>query len=357
MMSPILFSPLELRSISLRNRIMLSPMCQYSASDGFANDWHLVHYGSRAAGGTALIMQEATAVCPEGRITPGDLGLWKDEHIGPLQRITRFIEDRGAVPGIQLAHAGRKASTAIEWEGGEFLPPEKDGWQTVAPSPIPYSAERPTPHVLNIDEIHTILAQFASAAQRALQAGFKVLEIHAAHGYLIHEFLSPLSNTRDDEYGGSFARRTKFLMEIIDAVKEVWPRHLPIFVRISATDWLPEGWDHTQSVELAKLLRQKRIDLIDVSSGGLLPHAGIAVDYGYQLPFATQIRHEAEIPTGTVGMITNAVQAETILQNRQADLIIMGRELLRNPYFPLRAAHKFKTPADWPRPYLRGQYP
>lgn len=352
-MDSILFSPLELKSIKLRNRIMMSPMCQYSAGEGLANDWHLVHYGSRAVGGAALIMQEATAVCPEGRITPADLGLWNDEQMKVLKRITSFLRRQGAIPGIQLAHAGRKGSVSPDWEGARVLKPGQGGWQTVAPSAIPYSDQRELPHALSIEEIHRITGQFVTAAARAYEAGYQVLEIHAAHGYLIHEFLSPLSNTRDDNYGGSFGRRLTFLLEIIDAVREVWPKNLPLFVRISATDWLPGGWDRNQSIELARILRDKKIDLIDVSSGGLLPHAAVPVDYGYQLPFSTQIRHEVQIMTGTVGMITNAIQAETMLQNRQADLIVMGRELLRNPYFPLRAACKLGSEVNWPKQYTR----
>ena len=354
-MSSILFSPLELKSVKLPNRIMMSPMCQYSSRDGMANEWHLVHYGSRAAGGVGLIMQEATAVSPEGRITPADLGIWTDEHIPYLQKITTFIKSQNAVPGIQLAHAGRKASTATEWEGGKSLSSKQGGWTTMGPSPIAFSEERPQPHALTIEEIHQIIRQFKAAAQRAHKAGYDIIEIHAAHGYLIHEFLSPLSNERDDEYGGSFARRIRLLEDIIDAVKEVWPSHLPIFVRISATDWLPSGWDKEQSVQLARILKEKRIDLIDVSSGGLLPHADIPIDYGYQLPFSYQIRHETQIHTATVGMITDAIQAETILQNRQADLIAMGRELLRNPYFAHRAAKKLEDCNYWPKQYLRAR--
>lgn len=352
-----LFSPLQLKSVELANRIAVSPMCMYSAVDGFSNDWHLVHLGSRAVGGAGLVICEATAVSPEGRISPDDLGIWKDGHIENLKRITSFIEEHGAVPGIQLAHAGRKASVSSEWKGnGAFLLPTQGGWETVAPSALPFSPDTGTPHELSKEEIKEIIAKFGIAARRALDAGFKVAEIHAAHGYLIHQFLSPLSNHRQDEYGGSFANRTRFLIEIVDTVKQVWNSEYPLFVRISATDWAEEGgWDLAQSIELCTLLKEKGIDLIDVSTGGLIPHVKIPVDYGYQLAFARQIKREVGIAVGTVGMITNAVQAETILQSGDADLIFMGRQLLRDPYFPLRAAKELNDEIPWPVQYRRAK--
>lgn len=353
----ILFSPLQLKSIELKNRIAVSPMCMYSAVDGFSNDWHLVHLGSRAVGGAGLVITEATAVSPEGRISPDDLGIWKDEQIENLKRITSFIEKQGAIAGIQLAHAGRKASTSSEWKGGgSFLLPTQGGWKTVAPSPLPFSTDTDTPHELSKEEIRKIITEFATAAKRALCAGFKVAEIHAAHGYLIHQFLSPLSNHRQDEYGGSFANRTRFLLEIVDAVKLVWDSQYPLFVRISATDWAEEGgWDLAQSIKLCVLLKEKGIDLIDVSTGGLIPHVKIPVDYGYQLSFARQIKREVGIAVGTVGMITDAIQAETILQSGDADIIFMGRQLLRDPYFPLRAAKELNDETVWPVQYRRAK--
>ena len=354
----ILFSPLQLKSVELANRIAVSPMCMYSAIDGFSNDWHMVHLGSRAVGGAGLVISEATAVSPEGRISPDDLGIWKDEHVENLKRITSFIEKQGAVPGIQLAHAGRKASISSEWKGnGAFLSPAEGGWEIVAPSAIPFSSATGTPHELSKEEIKTIITKFGSAVRRALDAGFKVVEIHASHGYLIHEFLSPLSNHRQDEYGGSFANRVRFLLEIIDAVKQVWNHEYPLFVRISATDWAEEGgWDLAQSIKLCSLLKEKGVDLIDVSTGGLIPHVKIPIDYGYQLSFARQIKREVGIAVGTVGMITNAVQAETILQSRDADIIFMGRQLLRDPYFPLRAAKELNDEISWPVQYRRAKF-
>ena len=352
-----LFSPLIIKSVTLRNRIAVSPMCMYSAEDGFANDWHLVHLGSRAVGGAGLVISEATAVSPEGRITPDDLGIWKDEHIDNLKRITSFIEQHGAIPGIQLAHAGRKASTSSEWKGGgAFLSPENGGWTVVAPSPIPFSKDHGIPHELTKAEIKQLIESFAKAAQRAKAAGFKVIEIHAAHGYLIHQFLSPHSNHRKDEYGGSFENRIRLLLEIIDAIEETWDMtEQPVFVRISATDWIAGGWNVIQSIQLASILKKKNIDLIDVSSGGLIPHILIPVDYGYQLPFARQIREASGMIVGAVGLIVNAIQAETILQNKNADLIIMGRELLRDPYFPLHAAKELNESVSWPLQYQRAK--
>lgn len=352
----ILFSPLKLKAIELKNRIAVSPMCMYSSEDGYANDWHIVHLGSRAAGGAGLILTEATAVSPEGRISPDDLGIWKDEHIDNLKRITTFILQQGSIPGIQLAHAGRKASVSSEWKGGEFLTPAKGGWIPIAPSPVPFSTEYGMPREMTTEDIGKTISDFANAAQRALCAGFKLVEIHAAHGYLIHEFLSPLSNRRTDKYGGCFENRIRFLLEIIEAVKKNWDKDYPLLVRISATDWAEEGgWDLAQSEMLASVLKDNGVDLLDVSTGGLIPHVKIPVDYGYQLSFANQIRSKTNLPTGAVGMITNAVQAETILRNENADLIIMGRELLRNPYFPLHAAKELKEEITWPVQYQRAK--
>lgn len=348
----MLFSTYELKSLTLKNRIVMSPMCQYTAKDGFANDWHLVHLGSRAVGGAAVILQEATAVSPEGRITPNDLGLWQDEHISKLQQITTFIEKQGAIPGIQLAHAGRKASTSAQKDQkGKFLKPAEGGWPIVAPSAIPQRPDSGIPEVLDKKGIEKIITDFSTATQRAVKAGYKILEIHAAHGYLLHEFLSPLSNLRTDEYGGNFENRIRLLTEVVDAVRKVWPPELPLWVRISATDWANEGWDWSQSVRLANVLYERGIDVLDVSSGGLIHTAPIPVNYGYQLPFASQIKKESSIKIATVGLITDAVQAETILVNGNADLIVMGRELLRDPYFPLHASQKLQTSIPWPLPY------
>lgn len=353
----ILFSPLTLKSVELKNRIVVSPMCMYAAEDGFANDWHLVHLGSRAVGGAGLIIAEATAVSPEGRITPDDLGLWKEEHIDYLKRINTFVEQHGSVLGVQLAHAGRKASTSSEWKGGGgFLRPEQGGWKILAPSALAFSQETGVPCELSKEEIKEVVADFASAARRAAIVGFKVAEIHAAHGYLIHQFLSPLSNRRQDEYGGSFENRVRFLLEVVAAVREEWNAAYPLFVRISATDWIEEGgWDLAQSIQLCSILKEKGVDLIDVSSGGVVPHARIPVDYGYQLSLANQIRQEAGIAVGTVGMLTNAVQTETILRNANADLIMMGRQLLRDPYFPLHAAKELDDDISWPVQYQRAK--
>lgn len=351
----MLFTPLKIKSVELKNRIAVSPMCMYSAEDGFAGDWHLVHLGSRAIGGAGLVITEATAVSPIGRISPDDLGIWKDEHIEKLKIITAFIEQYGSVAGIQLAHAGRKASTSSSWKGDKFLLPEEGGWTTVSPSALSFSENTGIPHELTREDIKQIISEFAAAARRALTAGFKVAEIHAAHGYLIHQFLSPLSNQRKDEYGGSFENRIRFLLEVIDVIKKEWNPDYPLFVRISATDWAEGGWDLSQSIKLCAVLNEKRIDLVDVSTGGLVPHAKIPVGYGYQLPFATQIRQETGITVGTVGLITNAVQAETILQNKQADLILMGRQLLRDPYFPLHAARELGEDVHWAVQYERGK--
>lgn len=358
MKQPHLFTPLALRGVTLRNRIAMSPMCQYSAEDGFATEWHLVHLGSRAAGGAGLIIVEATAVAPEGRITPGDLGLWDGRHAEKLKEIARFIQAQGATPGIQLAHAGRKASTRRPWEGGgPILPHEPGGWQTVAPSPLPFADGYPEPHALSVDEIGSIVAAFAAAARRAVEAGFQIVEVHGAHGYLIHQFLSPVSNQRTDAYGGPFERRIRLLIEVVEAVRAVLPDDLPLFVRLSATDWLPEGgWDLDQTVELAKLLAERGVDLIDTSSGGNVPDAQIPVGPGYQVPFAERIREEAGIATGAVGLITEAEQAEAILAEGKADLVLLGRELLRDPHWPLRAAKELGASLSyWPVQYLRAR--
>jgi len=351
-----LFTPLQIKSVQLKNRITVSPMCQYSSVDGFANDWHLVHLGSRAVGGAGLIITEATAVSPEGRISPRDLGIWKDEHLEKLKQITAFMIAQGTVPGIQLAHAGRKASTNVPWEGRGKVAIKDGGWEVVAPSAIAFADNYPLPVALDQKGIQKIINDFTMAAARSLQAGFKVIEIHAAHGYLIHEFLSPLSNQRTDAYGGSFNNRIRLLLEIIAGVQTVWPADLPLLVRISATDWAEGGWDAQQSVQLTRILQQQGVDLIDVSSGGLVNYQQITVGPAYQLPFASRIRKETGILTGTVGMITTATQAETILVNGDADLIIMARKILREPYFPLRAAHDLKADTAWPVQYERAKW-
>lgn len=350
-----LFSPLHIKSIRFKNRITVSPMCQYSSEDGFANDWHLVHLGARAAGGAGLIISEAAAVSPEGRISPLDLGIWKDEHIEKLQQITSFISGQHCMPGIQLAHAGRKASTNVPWKGRGKVDAAQGGWTPVAPSAIPFSDTYPMPEALSREGIQKVITDFTGAAKRALYAGFKVIELHAAHGYLVHQFLSPLSNQRTDEYGGSFENRIRLLLEIIDSVKTAWPDELPLFVRISATDWAEGGWNPDESVQLAHILKERGVDLLDVSSGGLAEHQHISVGPAYQLPFASRIRKETGILTGTVGLITNAIQAETILVNGDADMIFMAREILRNPYFPLQAAHELKEKISWPLQYERAK--
>lgn len=350
-----LFTPYQLREITLKNRIVVSPMCQYSSQDGFANDWHFVHLGSRAVGGAGLIITEATAVSPEGRISPHDLGIWKDEHIAQLQRITTFIEAHGAVPGMQLAHAGRKASKSEPWNGDTLVPIEQGGWETVAPSAIAFSDNSDTPEALTKEGINKVITDFKTAAVRALTAGFKLLEIHGAHGYLIHQFLSPHSNKRTDEYGGSFENRIRLLLQIVGAVRSVWPPKYPLLLRISASDWTEDGWTIDDSTALAELLLDEGIDLIDCSSGGIIPHVKIHTGPGYQVQFAEAVRKRSGMPTGAVGMITEAQQAEQILINGQADLIIMARELLRDPYFPLKAAHELGEHIAWPIQYERAK--
>jgi 2,4-dienoyl-CoA reductase-like NADH-dependent reductase (Old Yellow Enzyme family) len=353
----LLFEPYRLREITLRNRVVVSPMCQYSSVDGLANDWHLVHLASRAVGGAGLILTEAAAVEARGRISPEDLGIWRDDHVEPLSRITALVREHGAAIGIQLAHAGRKASTARPWEGGAPLEESQGGWRpVVGPSAIPFAEGHPVPHTLSKTEIADVVAAFAAAARRSLAAGFQVAEIHAAHGYLLHEFLSPLSNRREDEYGGSFANRTRLVREVAAAVRSEWPERLPLFVRISVTDWIEGGWNPDESVELARLLRDQGVDLIDCSSGALAPTpAPMPIGPGYQTAFAERIRREAGIPTGAVGIITEAVQAEHILRSGQADVVLLARELLRDPYWPLRAAGEVRHDIPWPKQYERAK--
>ncbi len=349
-----LFDPLTIRGVTFPNRIFVSPMCEYSSSDGFANDWHLVHLGGRAVGGAGLVFTEATAVAPEGRISPEDLGIWKDAHIEMLARIVRFMHEQGSVSGIQLAHAGRKASTYRPWSGSGEVPAPQGGWPDVlAPTAVKFSENYPQPREMSHADIERVTNAFAKAAERALTAGFRVVEIHAAHGYLLHEFLSPLSNTRTDNYGGSFENRTRLLREATTAVRRVWPDALPLFVRISATDWTEGGWDIEQSVELARQLKPLGVDFIDCSSGGNVATAKIPLGPGYQVPFAERVRKGADILTGAVGLITEAAQAEQIVASGQADAVLIARELLRDPYFPMRAAGELGQEITWPAQYLR----
>ena len=350
-----LFSPLTLRSATLRNRIVVSPMCQYSAEAGRANEWHLVHLGARAVGGAGLVLFEATAVEDRGRISAADLGLWDDAQIEPLARIVRFVHAQGASAGIQLAHAGRKGSTAPPWDGGGPVAPAQGGWVPVAPSPIPFTPGSPVPAALDADGLRAVVRSFANAAGRARAAGFRAIELHAAHGYLLHQFLSPLSNHRDDGYGGSFENRTRLVREVTAAVRAAWPEDLPLLVRISATDWAPGGWDLDQSVELARALRALGVDLVDVSSGGLVPGVLIPAGPGYQSGFAERIRREAGIATGAVGMIGSPEQADHVIRSGQADLVLLARELLRDPHFPLRAARELGHEGPWPRQYARAK--
>ena len=348
-----LFSPLPIRAITLPNRIVVSPMCQYSCEDGFASDWHLVHLGSRAVGGAGLIMMEASAVEERGRISPGDMGIWKDEHIEPLVRITRFLKKHGSIPGIQLAHAGRKASTDVPWRGSRPLFEGDGGWQPVAPSAIPFDHGHPIPAELSVSEIKSIVKAFAAAAERALKAGFEVLELHGAHGYLMHEFVSPLSNQRTDEYGGSFENRIRFTLEVVKAVRAVWPERLPLFLRISATDWAEGGWTIEDSVKLAWAVEPLGVDLIDCSSAGTTPHPAIPLGPGYQVPFAERIRRETGMLTGAVGMITEPGQADSIVRMGEADLVLLAREFLREPYWPLKAAQQLGGAVTAPVQYGR----
>jgi 2,4-dienoyl-CoA reductase-like NADH-dependent reductase (Old Yellow Enzyme family) len=350
-----LFTPLTLKSITVPNRIVVSPMCQYSCVDGFATDWHLVHLGSRAVGGAGIIIQEATAVSPEGRISPDDMGIWKDAHIEKLKTITTFIKQHGVVPGIQLAHAGRKASSQSPWKGGKQISQNEGGWQTLSPSAIPFRDTDQPPQPLDKAGIEKVISDFKAATQRAVQAGYQLVELHAAHGYLVHEFLSPLSNRRTDEYGGSFDNRIRILLQILEAVQSVWPAHLPIFVRISATDWAEGGWTEDESVQLAGILKEKGIDLVDCSTGGMVTGVKIPLGPGYQVKFAARIRKEAGILTGAVGLITTARQAEEIIASEQADLVLLARQSLRDPYFPLHAAKELGAAIHWPNQYLRAK--
>ncbi|MFC3717150.1 NADH:flavin oxidoreductase/NADH oxidase [Luteimonas soli] len=348
-----LFQPLQQRSLALRNRIAVSPMCQYSSIEGMPDDWHLVHLGSRAVGGAAVVFTEASAVSPEGRISPQDAGLWNDAQAQAWSRIVHFIDGQGAVPAMQLAHAGRKASTFAPWRGTGEVPLGEGGWQTVAPSALRFDAGYPLPVALDADGIAGVVADYRAAAVRAHEAGFRIVEIHAAHGYLLHEFLSPLSNRREDAYGGGFDGRTRLLRETIAAVREVWPESLPLWLRISATDWVDGGWDVEQSVEVSRIAASLGVDLVDVSSGGLDPRQEISVGPGYQVPFAARIRREAGVATGAVGLITEPAQAESIVAQGDADMVLLAREFLRDPYFPRRAARALGVEPQPPEQYLR----
>lgn len=348
-----LFSPLKIRSVEFANRIGVSPMCEYSSEDGFANDWHLVHLGCRAQGGAGLVMTEASAVLPEGRISPADLGIWKDEHVAMLKRIVKFIHSQGARAGVQLAHAGRKGSMAPPFEPESLVRPEDGGWQPVGPSEVAFAPHYGVPRELDETGIEAVIEGFRAAAERALKAGFDVVEIHAAHGYLLHEFLSPLANRRTDKYGGSFENRARLLLQVAEAVHGAWPADLPLFVRISATDWAEGGWDADESVELARRLRSCGVDLVDVSSGGLVPHAKVPVAPGYQVPFAARIRREAGMATAAVGLITEPEQANGIVANGEADMVLLARQMLRDPYWAVHAAAALDERASWPAQYMR----
>jgi 2,4-dienoyl-CoA reductase-like NADH-dependent reductase (Old Yellow Enzyme family) len=353
-MQPRLFQPLQCRDVTLRNRIVVSPMCEYSSEDGFANDWHLVHLGSRAVGGAGVVLTEAAAVTPDGRISPVDLGIWKDAHVEPLARIFRFVHEHGATAGVQLAHAGRKASTAPPWTGGGPVPLDAGGWTPIlAPSAIAFRDGWQVPRAMSVEDIRSVTRAFADAAGRVREAGGGIVEVHAAHGYLLHEFLSPISNARTDEYGGTFDNRIRLVCEVVEAIRGTWPESLPLWVRISSTDWADAGWTIDDSVALARRLRKQGVDLIDCSSGGNVANATIPLGPGYQVPFAERIRMDAGIMTGAVGLITEARQAEQILERGQADLIIMARELLRRPYWPLHAARELGTTPAVPKQYLR----
>lgn len=348
-----LFDPLKLRDIVLPNRIGLPPMCQYSARDGIAADWHFVHYGTRAVAGVGLMIVEATAVAPEGRITPGDLGLWSDDQIEPLARIARFASEHGAVAAVQLAHAGRKGGIGLGWQEQRSLRADEGGWVSVAPSPVSFGAGYDVPRELDEAGIQTVIERFAAAARRAREAGFPVVEVHAAHGYLLHQFLSPISNQRTDAWGGSFGNRTRLVREVVKAVRAEWPVNLPLLVRLSATDWVEGGWNADETVALCRVLKDLGVDLVDVSSAGLVPTARIPVGPGFQTEFAERVRHETGLPVAAVGMITSPAQADHIVRSGQADLVLLGREQLRNPYWPLEAARELGQPASWPRQYLR----
>jgi len=349
----VLFSPFQLRGIEFRNRIFVAPMCMYSAEDGMPHDWHMVHLGSRAVGGAALVISEATAVSPEGRISPADTGIWDEAQVKAWEPINAFIRSQGAVPGVQLAHAGRKASSRTPWEEGVCVPPEDGGWQVVGPTGEPFAEGYPVPRAMSEADIEKVVSDFAAAARRSLAAGFEVAEIHMAHGYLMHQFLSPLVNRRTDDYGGSLENRMRLPLRVAEAVRAEWPDDRPVLARLSATDWLDGGWDADQSVELSRRLKVLGIDLIDCSSGGAVPGAKIPLRPGYQVPFAARIRSEAQVPTGAVGLITSPEHAEAIVAGGYADVVLLARELLRDPYWPLHAARILGDEAPWPRQYVR----
>jgi len=351
----LLFTPLKMRELTFKNRIFISPMCQYSAMDGVPNNWHLVHLGSRAVGGAGLVMAEATAIKPVGRISPSDLGIWNQAQVQAFQEITHFIKEHGSVPAIQLAHAGRKASTLASWKGGTVVDGKNGGWIPEAPSAVAFSDRHLVPHELSIANIEALVLEFVDAAKRSLEAGFEVIELHMAHGYLLHEFLSPLSNHRTDEYGGVLEDRMRFPLKVAEAVRKAWPEKWPVFVRISVTDWADGGWDLPESIEFSRKLKDIGIDLIDCSSGGLVPNAKITASPGYQVPFASAIRSNVHIATGAVGLISTAQQAEEILKEGHADAILIGRESLRDPYFPLHAAKELGVDVAWPVQYDRAK--
>ena len=350
-----LFSPLKVRDVEFRNRVFVSPMCQYSSEDGMPNDWHLVHLGARAVGGAGLVIVEATGVSPEGRISPHDSGIWSDAHAEAYSRITGFIKEQGAVAGVQLAHAGRKGSTDAPWRGRGAVGEDEGGWTPLAPSAVAFAESFPMPKEMDEDDIEKVVEDFRAAAKRSLAAGFEVVEVHMAHGYLLHQFLSPLSNLREDGYGGSRENRARLPLAVARAVREEWPENLPLFVRISATDWVEEGWSLEDSVWLSAQLKELGIDLVDCSSGGLVPNASISVEPGYQVPFAEEVRRETGISTAAVGLITDPKQAEGIIANGKADAVLLARELLRDPHWPLRAAYELGAEADWPVQYQRAK--
>ncbi|MES2520797.1 MAG: NADH:flavin oxidoreductase/NADH oxidase [Bacteroidota bacterium] len=354
-MTPNLFSPLKLRELTLKNRIVVSPMCQYSAVDGFANDWHFVHLGSRAVGGAALIFTEAVAVSPEGRISPADLGIWSDEHLAPLKRITDFINQNNAIAGIQLAHAGYKASTQEPWNGRNYVVPENGGWEVFSPSPIALPDGKTYSTELSLAGIEKVISDFQFAVKRALEAGFKVIEIHAAHGYLLNEFMSPLANKRTDEYGGSFENRIKLLLKVVDDARAIIPENLPLFVRISASDWDENGWTIDDSVRLANILKDRGVEVIDCSSGGFVAPEQISIGLGYQVPFAEAVKQQTGIKTGAVGLIVSPQQAEEVITSGKADLVFLAREMLRDPYFPMRAAYELGYDTQWAKQYERAK--
>jgi 2,4-dienoyl-CoA reductase-like NADH-dependent reductase (Old Yellow Enzyme family) len=352
-----LFSPLKLRDVVLKNRIFVSPMCQYSCENGMPNDWHLVHLGARAVGGAGLVIAEATAVSPEGRISPGDCGIWSDAHTEAFKPITAFIQAQGAVPGIQIGHAGRKASTDAPWRGGHPLPDGEGGWQPMAPSPVAFDKGHTVPGEMTEADMDRVVAEFTTAAQRSLSAGFKVIELHMAHGYLLHQFLSPLSNLRTDQWGGPLENRLSFPLRVTAAVRTVWPESLPLFVRISCTDWVENGWDLPQSIDLSGRLKDVGVDFIDCSSGGTVPDARIPAGPGFQAVFSAAVRNAVDIPTGAVGLITAPAQAEQVLCTEQADAVLLGREFLRSPYWPMIAAADLGVDLEWPNQYKRAGIP